>query len=91
MEWGYCMFQKGNSGAACEAKTGPIEARSEPSTCGRCKFLVTGSENINFWQHTVILHQDINENKFTTKIMKDESQKIIAIGTNILKRHEDKE
>lgn len=91
MEWGYCMFQKGNSGAACEAKTGPIEARSEPSTCGRCKFLVTGSENINFWQHTVILHQDITENSFTTKIMKDESQKIIAIGTNILKRHEDKE
>ena len=59
MEWGYCLFQNGDKGAACEAKTGPIEARSEPSTCGRCKFLCTGKENAHFWQQTALRHQEI--------------------------------
>lgn len=91
MEWGYCMFQNGYKGAACEAKKGPIESRSEPSTCGRCKFLCTGQEHISFWQQTILLHQDIVGNKFTTKIMKQESEKILSIGTSILKRHDKKE
>lgn len=87
MEWGYCMFQNNYKGAACEAKHGPIESRSEPSTCGRCKFLCTGQEHISFWQQTILLHQDIVGNKFTTKIMKKESEKVLSIGTSILKRH----
>lgn len=91
MEWGYCMFQNGYKGAICEAKTGPIEARSEPSTCGRCKFLCTGTEHVEFWQQTILLHQDIKNDKFATKIMKNESDKIIAIGSNILNRHSKKE
>lgn len=91
MEWGYCMFQNGYKGAICEAKSGPIESRSEPSTCGRCKFLCTGTEHVEFWQQTILLHQDIHSNKFATKIMKNESEKIIAIGSNILKRHSEKE
>lgn len=91
MEWGYCLFQENNKGAVCEAKTGPIESRSEPSTCGRCKFLCTGKENIGFWQQTVLLHQDISQNKFATKIMKEESNKMIEIGYNILNKHNEKE
>lgn len=91
MEWGYCVFQKNNKGAACEAKTGPIESRSEPSTCGRCKFLCTGKENIEFWQQSVLLHQDITQNKFVTPLMKKESDKMITIGINILNKHKEKE
>lgn len=91
MEWGYCLFQENNKGAVCEAKSGPIESRSEPSTCGRCKFLCTGKEHIGFWQQTVLLHQDITQNNFATKIMKEESNKIIEIGYNILNKHNEKE
>lgn len=87
MEWGYCMFQKNYKGAVCEAKTGPIESRAEPSTCGRCKFLCTGQENIEFWQQTILLHQEIIENKLTTPIMKKESEKLITVSNNILNRH----
>lgn len=91
MEWGYCLFQENNKGAVCEAKTGPIESRSEPSTCGKCKFLCTGKEHIGFWQQTVLLHQDITQNKFATKIMKEESNKMIEIGYNVLNKHNEKE
>lgn len=91
MEWGYCMFQRNYKGAACEAKTGPIESRAEPSTCGRCKFLCTGQENIEFWQQTILLHQDIVENKLSTPIMKKESEKLITVGNNILNRHNKKD
>lgn len=91
MEWGYCLFQENNKGAVCEAKTGPIESRSEPSTCGKCKFLCTGKEHIGFWQQTVLLHQDITHNKFATKIMKEESNKMVEIGYNILNKHNEKE
>lgn len=91
MEWGYCVFQKNNKGAACEAKSGPIESRSEPSTCGKCKFLCTGKENIEFWQQSVLLHQDITKNKFVTSLMKKESEKMITIGINILNKHQEKE
>lgn len=91
MEWGYCVFQKNNKGAACEAKTGPIESRSEPSTCGKCKFLCTGKENIEFWKQSILLHQDITQNKFVTPLMKKESDKMITIGINILNKHQEKE
>lgn len=91
MEWGYCMFQKNDKGAVCEAKYGPIESRAEPSTCGKCKFLCTGKEHIGFWQQTILLHQDITQNKFATKIMKDESNKLIQIGYNILNKHNEQE
>ena len=91
MEWGYCVFQKNNKGAAFESKTGPIESRSEPSTCGKCKFLCTGKENIEFWQQSILLHQDITQNKFVTLLMKKESDKMITIGINILNKHQEKE
>lgn len=87
MEWGYCLFQNGDSGAACEARTGPIEARSEPATCGRCKFMCTGKENIAFWQQTALLHQEITAHPKATKMMKIESEKILSTAENILNRH----
>lgn len=88
MEWGYCLFQNGDKGAACEAKSGPIEARSEPSTCGRCKFLCTGSENVPYWQQAAILHQEIVEHPKATKIMKVQSERFLVTASTILSRHD---
>lgn len=87
MEWGYCLFQPGDAGAACEAKTGPVEERAEPSTCGRCKFLCTGKENVEFWQHASLLHQEVIEHPLTTKLLAAESERFLATATNILKKH----
>lgn len=87
MEWGYCLLQHGDQGAACEGQLGPIEDRSEPKTCGRCKFLCTGPENVPFWQHTALLHQEIAKHPKATKIMKSESEKILSTAGRILSRH----
>lgn len=87
MEWGYCLFQNGEKGAACEAKAGPVEARSEPATCGRCKFLCTGNESLAFWQQAALLHQEIAGHPKTTKIMRAESERFLATAEGVLSRH----
>lgn len=80
MEWGYCMLQRGQSGAACEGRSSPIEARAEPGTCGRCKFLCTGQENVAFWQQTALLHQQVVEHPKSTAIMRAESERLLTIA-----------
>lgn len=87
MPWGYCLFQKGQVGAVCEAKDGPIEARSEPGTCGRCQFLATGPENIVFWQGTYLVHQEVVESPLSVPILKQTSAQMVEVATEILLRH----
>lgn len=87
MEWGYCLLQSGQFGAACEGKAGPIEARSEPQTCGRCKFLCTGTESVPFWQQSALLHQEILRHPKIVPIMREQSERALATAANILARH----
>jgi hypothetical protein len=91
MEWGYCLYQRGETGAACEAKVGPIEARAEPGVCGRCKFLCTGAENVDFWRHSGLLHQQLVDHPRSTKIMREESQKYVSVAASIVNRHAPRE
>lgn len=85
--FGYCMFQRGDIGAACEAKDGPVLARAEPGTCGDCKFLVSGDENIGFWQATTLLHQEIVDCPYHVPLIKEASRKMLKICQTVLGRH----
>lgn len=86
-EWGYCLYQKGQLGAACDAKEQAVEARAAPDTCGPCKFLCTGPENVPFWQQTALLHQDIVSSELTTPILKEASGRMLDTCRAVLSRH----
>ncbi|PUE60296.1 hypothetical protein B9Z44_12375 [Limnohabitans curvus] len=88
MEWGYCLLQGGDKGGACEGQVGPIEDRSEPSVCGRCKFFCTGPENEEFWRQSAGLHEEIMAHPKSTRLMKSESERFVATAERILKRHD---
>lgn len=85
--WGYCLFQRGGAGAACEAKDGPVMSRAEPLACGGCKFLASGDENVEFWQSTALLHQEIVATEHHVPLLKDASQRMLRICRAILARH----
>jgi len=87
MEWGYCLLQGGDKGGACEGQIGPIEDRSEPSVCGRCKFLCTGPENDEFWRQAAGLHEEIMAHPKSTRLMKCESERFVVTAKRILSRH----
>ena len=91
MEWGYCLLQRGDSGAACEGQVGPIEDRSEPGVCGRCKFLCTGPESVPFWEHAAQLHAEIAASPLATQIMRAQSERFAASAQRILVRHKEGE
>lgn len=86
-EFGYCLFQRGDVGAACEAKTGPVLARAAPETCGGCKFQVTGDEHVEFWQTVALLHQEIIECALHVPMLKEASRTMLKTCEGILARH----
>jgi integrase len=86
-EFGYCLFQRGDVGAACEAKTEPVLARAAPETCGGCKFQVTGDENVEFWQTIALLHQEIIECDLHVPMLKEASRAMLKTCQGILTRH----
>jgi len=84
---GHCPFQAGERVIVCEAKTGPIEAKAEPSTCVAMHIFCSGRENILFWHQIALFHQEMLANSHATCIMQEGSAKLLSTANNIPKRH----
>ena len=87
-EFGYCLFQQGDVGAACDASDKPVLARATPETCGGCKFQATGDENVEFWQTVALLHEEIIECDIHVPVLKEASRAMLKTCVSLLARHE---
>jgi hypothetical protein len=85
--WGYCLFQSGFTGAACDAVNDPTDEDMEQLTCGRCPWLAAGPGNIEICQTSYLLHEKIASHPLHTVRLKEASSKFMAVAARILRRH----
>lgn len=85
-EWGYCLIQKNDfTGSACGSKDGlPNHVNAAPEACGACRFSVVGREHQEWWEHTILLHQEILEHELSLKRLKEASKRIIEVAERVL-------
>ncbi|QCG98115.1 site-specific integrase [Azospirillum sp. TSA2s] len=85
-EWGYCLPQKHDFiGSACGSKDGlPNHANAAPGTCGTCRFMAVGHEHREWWEHTILVHQEILDHELSLRRLKEASQGMIEIANRVM-------
>jgi hypothetical protein len=84
MPWGYCLVQRDDLGAACDARDGPNVVEMSPDVCGGCRFLGTGKENVEVWKGIHLLHQEVVRSPYATPIAKRASERMLAVSRRMM-------